>query len=1171
MKHATIILAILALVSLGGASQAFGDTTWTAGGGAGSTLFSNASNWDSTPIFSGTNNFIFATSGTVATWGVNTTVGNITFNADSDFALSGVAGRLTIAGSITVSSTNAHTYSILGTVTWPTTIDCTVSGGSILDLQTLPRSAVAQVLSVAGTGIVRARASGYNPYIKGITVGDGATLSIPLGMNLHSRTSITEPSFVSYVDGTVDGSLYQMYGDGTVYVRGNGKLINCNMSIWSTYNLTLDNSGTNLTDRVGSLGGSNYLSMNGKFKFIGNDTLPSSEYVASFWSGAGGIMEIEVNHGLTASATVGFGGYSITNANMFRISGTDLNGPGPYTSAVTCTGLVVDNGIAPAFRIGNDFVTTGTVAYPMVKDGTTSTVNTYALKAYTGTIPDINNASVTQHVFANLGGTQALNSSKTVGSLKLAGDSLYLNDNTLSIGGINYGGGLIATGTAGVTSVTISGGTIQNNGAKKLFLSNDVDLTISATIATGVSLSKIGTGKLILSGQIPAGMPLMLAEGSLEYRSPSANTVNVTGRIGGTNTIYMNSPGMLAFNGNYWNGSSGGVVIDAGTIQTNNNGYGCENALGTGITTVNSSGTLWVAVGELYNQVDLNSGTLLLVSGVGMNASGTVNIPTGQIGVVQVPTWTTGKSYISNLTGSGTLRKIGTGNLVFTALTASSSFSGDLLIEDGYVYISDSYGQPRATSLLPGNARKIVIGPNGKLWADSSSANRADVLFQTLEGTGTVLMNSTTSGSGTAYPLTSRGCTWRPGGDSVGTLTVNGNLTFSTTTVSSVVRYNTLSIDIGSTGNDRLVLTATTTVAGLVTSLTNCQLSFNVSNGLDLSGQVYTFFTTNSNLTTAGVNTRFGTGINYGSNILASSATVQYGAGFALVTNLQYAPGLISGLKFSDSNANGTQDAGEPALANWPINLTIGGVTTPTFTDGTGAFSFSVSTSNSVPYTITEGSQTGWRQTSLITSFTGSVGPGETRASLIFGNQQLSALSGMKFNDANHNGVKDTGEVGLEGWTISLFNNSGTLTAVTDTNGAYSFANVIPGSYTLTETGSTGWTQSFPASGSWAGTVDSGATLANLDFGNYVAVTDIPGDINRDHIVDQADYTVWYNHYGQTPATWADGDVTGDNIVDQADYTVWYNHYGQTGGNVPEPMTMALLAIGGLAMLRRRK
>ena len=84
-------------------------------------------------------------------------------------------------------------------------------------------------------------------------------------------------------------------------------------------------------------------------------------------------------------------------------------------------------------------------------------------------------------------------------------------------------------------------------------------------------------------------------------------------------------------------------------------------------------------------------------------------------------------------------------------------------------------------------------------------------------------------------------------------------------------------------------------------------------------------------------------------------------------------------------------------------------------------------------------------------------------------------------------------------------------------------------------------------------------------------VTDIPGDINRDHIVDQADYTVWYNHYGQTPATWSDGDVTGDNIVDQADYTVWYNHYGQTGGNVPEPMTLTLLAAGMAGILRRRR
>ena len=382
---------------------------------------------------------------------------------------------------------------------------------------------------------------------------------------------------------------------------------------------------------------------------------------------------------------------------------------------------------------------------------------------------------------------------------------------------------------------------------------------------------------------------------------------------------------------------------------------------------------------------------------------------------------------------------------------------------------------------------------------------------------------------------------------------------------------NYAGLNVSVIGSDANVASDYTRLAltGTLARLDFADLAVNVNNGLDLAGDVFTIVTTVANLSTGSTN-RFHS-ITYSPNILAASATVQYGAGYALVSGLQYAPGLISGLKFSDSNANGVQDAGEPVLANWPITLTIGGVDTPGLTDGTGAFSFSVSTSNSVPYTITEGSVAGYRQTSTPTSFTGSVGPGETRAGLTFGNQQLSALSGMKFNDVNKNGVKDTGEVGLEGWTISLFNNSGTLTTTTDATGAYSFANVIPGSYTLTETGSTGWTQSFPVSGSWTGTVDSGATIGDLDFGNYVAVTDIPGDINRDRIVDQADYTVWYNHYGQTPATWADGDVTGDNIVDQADYTVWYNHYGQTGSNVPEPMTMALLAIGGLAMLRRRR
>ena len=49
-------------------------------------------------------------------------------------------------------------------------------------------------------------------------------------------------------------------------------------------------------------------------------------------------------------------------------------------------------------------------------------------------------------------------------------------------------------------------------------------------------------------------------------------------------------------------------------------------------------------------------------------------------------------------------------------------------------------------------------------------------------------------------------------------------------------------------------------------------------------------------------------------------------------------------------------------------------------------------------------------------------------------------------------------------------------------------------------------------------------------------------------------------------------DFTGDGLVDSQDFTVLKAHFGESaGGVVPEPATMSLLVLGGLAMLRRRK
>lgn len=95
--------------------------------------------------------------------------------------------------------------------------------------------------------------------------------------------------------------------------------------------------------------------------------------------------------------------------------------------------------------------------------------------------------------------------------------------------------------------------------------------------------------------------------------------------------------------------------------------------------------------------------------------------------------------------------------------------------------------------------------------------------------------------------------------------------------------------------------------------------------------------------------------------------------------------------------------------------------------------------------------------------------PGETASNVNFGNTEIfGALSGTKWNDLNGNGVQDPGEFGLAGWVIYLDQNQnnqlddGEISTVTDANGAYSFDDLLPGTYTVAEVLEEPWRQTFP-------------------------------------------------------------------------------------------------------------
>jgi uncharacterized surface anchored protein len=127
---------------------------------------------------------------------------------------------------------------------------------------------------------------------------------------------------------------------------------------------------------------------------------------------------------------------------------------------------------------------------------------------------------------------------------------------------------------------------------------------------------------------------------------------------------------------------------------------------------------------------------------------------------------------------------------------------------------------------------------------------------------------------------------------------------------------------------------------------------------------------------------------------------------------------------------------------------------------------------------------------------------------LLFGNRAIAqpgTVSGEKFNDANGNGVRDTGETGLSGVTIRVTDATGAVrTTTTDASGAFSFSGLAAGTYVVSEVVPGGFTQTAPAApGTFTVTLTTGQSVTNLLFGNRAvsAPTDT-GSISGRKILD---------------------------------------------------------------------
>jgi protocatechuate 3,4-dioxygenase beta subunit len=182
--------------------------------------------------------------------------------------------------------------------------------------------------------------------------------------------------------------------------------------------------------------------------------------------------------------------------------------------------------------------------------------------------------------------------------------------------------------------------------------------------------------------------------------------------------------------------------------------------------------------------------------------------------------------------------------------------------------------------------------------------------------------------------------------------------------------------------------------------------------------------------------------------------------------------GQIAGKVYVDVNNDGIADAGESPLSGVVVTLsgtTSDGVpvTRTTTTEADGSYVF-----DGLPggtYTVTEQQPAGFGDgKDTLGTGTGEVGADVFTGITIAPDEKVSAynfgeavptnavISGSVYADANDNGIREGGEAGVPGVTITLTGTAadGTTvnrTAVTDGNGNYRFTDLAPGTYSVTE------------------------------------------------------------------------------------------------------------------------